>query len=311
MSLADRDGYIWYDGQLVPWREATVHVLAHGLHYGTSVFEGVRCYETDDGPAIFRLPEHSKRLLDSAHIIGMKIPHTQAELSAAQCEVVRANQLSSCYIRPLAFYGADQLGIAAETNPVHVIVAAWPWGTYLGKESLEKGIRVKISSFSRLHVNANMCLAKAGGHYLNSVLAHTEVARDGYDEALLLDVNGLLAEGAGENLFIVRRGILYTPELTSVLEGITRDTVMRLARDMGHEIVERPLTRDALYCADEAFFTGTAAEVTPIREVDNRRIGDGKRGPITTAIQKAFFEAVRGNSVHAKDWLTPVMATAA
>lgn len=304
MSLAEKEGFIWYDGKLVPWKDATVHVLAHGLHYGTSVFEGVRCYEGTKGAGVFRLKEHNKRFFQSAHILGMKIPFTPEEIEQAYAEVIIANNLTNCYIRPLAFYGANQLGIAAQSNPVHVIIAAWPWGAYLGEEALEKGIRVKISSFSRMHVNSNMCLGKIGGHYVNSVLAHTEAATDGYDEALLLDVNGLLAEGAGENLFIISHNKIYTPALTSVLNGITRDTILTLAKDNGYDVIESSLTRDALYCADEAFFTGTAAEVTPIREVDNRQIGDGKRGPITKRLQDDFFSAIRGNNKNSDQWLT-------
>ena len=309
MSLAEKPGHkIWFDGALVPWEEATVHVLAHGLHYGTSIFEGLRCYPTDKGGAIFRLREHTERLLHSAHIIGMRIPYSMEALEQAHLQVVAANNLASCYIRPLAFYGAHTLGIAAATNPVHVAIAAWEWGTYLGEEGLAKGIRVKTSSFTRLHVNANMCRAKVGGHYVNSVLAHQEAAHDGYEEALLLDAGGLVAEGAGENLFMVRRGKIYTPMLTSALEGITRDTAITLANDLGVEVIERSITRDTLYCADEAFFTGTAAEVTPIREVDNRQIGDGARGPVTTALQQAFFELVQGRGKRSADWLVPVPA---
>ena len=306
MSLSQKEGFIWYDGELKPWRDATTHVLSHSLHYGTSIFEGVRCYQTKDGPAIFRLREHTERLFDSAHIIGMTIPFSKDDVSAAQCKAVRANNLDSCYLRPLAFYGADSLGLGASNNRVHVIVAAWTWGTYLGEEGLKNGIRIKTSSFARMHVNSNMCLAKIGGHYINSAMAHAEVARNGYDEALLLDTQGMVAEGAGENIFIVRRGKIYTPPLASVLEGITRNSVSVLAADLGYEVVERGFTRDALYCADEAFFTGTAAEVTPIREVDDRRIGDGGRGPVTAAIQQAFFDAVCGKHPRSKEWLTPV-----
>ncbi len=306
MSLAERNGFIWYDGELVPWKDATVHVLAHGLNYGTSIFEGVRCYEAINGSGIFRLKEHNKRFFQSAHILRMKIPFSPEELEQAHSDVIIANNLTSCYIRPLAFYGANQLGIAATNNPVHVIIAAWPWGTYLGEEALKNGIRVKISSFCRMHVNSNMCLGKIGGHYVNSVMSHTEAADDGYDEALLLDVNGLLAEGAGENLFVISNNKIYTPMLTSVLNGITRDTIFTLANDIGFEIIERSLTRDALYCADEAFFTGTAAEVTPIAEVDNRKIGDGKRGPITTQLQAAFFDAIKGNNKNSEKWITYV-----
>lgn len=305
-SLSNKKGVIWFDGALVPWADAKVHVLSHGLHYGTSIFEGVRCYAAAQGPAVFRLQAHTERFLQSAHILGMRVPFDACALASAQLEVVAKNELSSGYIRPVAFYGANSLGIAATSNPVHVAIAAWDWGTYLGEEGLNKGIRVKVSSFTRLHVNASMCRAKVGGHYVNSVLAHDEAARDGYDEALLLDANGLVAEGAGENLFVVRRGRLWTPELTSVLEGITRDSVMTLAEDLGLVVEERSITRDALYCADEAFFTGTAAEVTPIREVDNRPIGNGRRGPVTEAIQKAFFEAVGGRGARSDDWLSYV-----
>ncbi|MCH9704537.1 MAG: branched-chain amino acid transaminase [Proteobacteria bacterium] len=304
--LSEKEGKIWFNGKFVPWQDANVHVLSHGLHYGTSIFEGVRCYQTDTAPAIFRLADHSKRFFNSAHIMGMSIPYSISELEQAQCEAIRANHLSSAYIRPLAFYGANSLGIAASNNPVHVIVAAWEWGTYLGEEGLEKGIRVKTSSFTRLHVNVNMCRGKIGGNYINSVLAHDEAATDGYDEALLLDHNGLVSEGAGENLFVIQNGKIYTPQLTSVLEGITRDSIMVLANDLGYEVLERSITRDTLYCADEAFFTGTAAEVTPIREVDNRQIGDGKRGPITAQLQRDFFDVVQGKGKRSAEWLTPI-----
>ena len=307
MSLADRDGFIWMDGRLVPWRDATVHVLAHGLHYGVGVFEGVRVYETrSGGPAVFRLADHTARLFNSARIIGMKLPADPAAVSDAQRQVVRENKLGACYIRPFAFYGAGKLGISAADNPVHLVVAAWPWGAYLGEDAMKNGIRVKTSSFARHHVNVSMCRAKACGHYLNSVLAFAEVARNGYDEALLLDVDGLVAEGSGENLFIVRRGKIFTPDLTSALEGITRESVMTLAQDAGYEVREKRITRDEVYCADEAFFTGTAAEVTPIREVDDRPIGNGKRGPVTAELQDAFFKCVRGEGARSAEWLTPV-----
>lgn len=308
MSLSKKDGYIWRDGELTRWADATTHVLSHGLHYGTSIFEGVRCYQTDNGAAIFRLQDHTNRFFDSAHIIGMKIPFSRDDINAAQCEAVRANNLNAAYIRPLAFYGADSLGLGAADNRVHVVVAAWTWGAYLGEDGLKNGIRVKTSSFARMHVNSNMCLAKVGGHYINSVMAHAEVARNGYDEALMLDTTGMVAEGPGENLFLVRRGKLYTPPLASVLDGITRNTVFTLANDLGYDVVERGITRDALYCADEAFFTGTAAEVTPIREVDDRQIGDGGRGPVTTAVQQAFFDAAHGKHRRSAEWLTFVGA---
>jgi len=306
MSMADRDGLIWYDGKLIPWREATTHVLTHTLHYGMGVFEGVRAYETAQGPAIFRLEEHTDRLLRSAHILGMRLPYDKATLMQAQIEAVRANGLKSGYIRPMAFYGAEAMGISAKTLSVHVIVAAWPWGAYLGQEALEKGIRVKTSSFLRHHVNVTMCKAKANGNYINSILAHREAEHDGYDEALMLDVDGFVAEGSGENVFIVRRGRLYTPDPTSALEGITRDTIIKLAAEMGIEVIEKRITRDEVYCADEAFFTGTAAEVTPIRELDNRAIGAGCRGPITERLQAMYFDCVKGRSKAHAHWLTLV-----
>ncbi|MDM5148069.1 branched-chain amino acid transaminase [Candidatus Persebacteraceae bacterium Df01] len=304
-AIAEREGNIWFDGKMTPWREAKIHVLSHSLNYGVSVFEGVRCYQTDSGPAIFRLTDHTRRFFQSAHIIGMKIPFSEDDINAAQRAVVRDGGHNACYIRPLAFYGAYSLGLAVDTNPVQVIVAAWPWGAYLGEEGMEKGIRVKTSSYARYHVNTTMCRAKVSGNYVNSVLAHKEAAQDGYDESLLLDVDGLVSEGPGENLFIVVRNQLYTPELTSVLSGITRDTVMTLAQDMGYEVVEKRITRDAVYCADEAFFTGTAAEITPIRELDGRVIGSGGRGPITEALQSAFFDCVAGKHPRSANWLTP------
>lgn len=306
MPISDRDGKIWFDGKMIPWREARIHVLSHSLHYGMSVFEGVRCYETDGGPAIFRLRDHTRRLFHSAHIMGMKIPFSQEEIDEAQRAAVRENGFKSCYIRPLAFYGAESLGLSASDNPVHVAVAAWPWGTYLGEEGLQKGIRVKTSSFSRHHVNSIMCRSKTGGHYVNSIMANAEATADGYDEALLLDVDGFVAEGAGENIFIVSEGRVFTPELASVLSGITRDSVMQLAAEAGISVHERRITRDAVYCADEAFFTGTAAEVTPIRELDGRVIGGGGRGPITERLQTAFFECVKGRRAGRESWLTHV-----
>jgi branched-chain amino acid aminotransferase len=305
MSIADRDGVIWSDGKMIPWREATTHVLTHTLHYGMGVFEGLRAYETPRGPAIFRLKEHTDRLFNSAHIFMMKMPYDRATLMQAQCDVVRQNDLKSCYIRPIVFYGSEAMGISAKTLSVHVAIAAWAWGTYLGPDGLEKGIRVKTSSFTRHHVNINMCRAKSVTTYANSILAHQEVAHDGYDEALLLDVDGYVAEGAGENIFIVKQGKLYTPDMTSCLEGITRASLIELAGEIGIPVIEKRITRDEVYCADEAFFTGTAAEVTPIRELDNRMIGSGRRGPVTEKLQTLFFECARGNGKHA-DWLTYV-----
>jgi len=306
MSMSDRDGFIWYDGKLVPWRDATTHVLTHTLHYGMGVFEGVRAYKAEKGTAIFRLQEHTDRLFNSAHIFQMKMPYDKATIMAAQREVVRANKLESCYIRPIAFYGSEAMGIAATTLSTHVAVAAWPWGAYLGDEGMQKGIRVKTSSFTRHHVNINMCRAKSVSSYSNSILAHQEVANDSYDEALLLDVDGYVAEGAGENIFIVKKGKLYTPDLTSCLEGITRDSVITLAKEMGIEVIEKRITRDEVYCAEEAFFTGTAAEVTPIRELDRRTIGSGSRGPVTAKLQQAFFDCVAGKHAQHSGWLSYV-----
>ncbi|SFI84368.1 branched-chain amino acid transaminase [Nitrosomonas sp. Nm34] len=303
MSMADRDGVIWFDGKMVPWRDATTHVLTHTLHYGMGVFEGLRAYQTSKGPAIFRLVEHTDRLFNSAHIFRMTIPFDKATLMQAQKEVVKQNHLESGYIRPIVFYGAEAMGLSAKNLSVHVAIAAWPWGTYLGPDSLENGIRVKTSSFCRHHVNVNMCRAKSVATYTNSILAHQEVAMDGYHEALLLDVDGYIAEGSGENIFIIKQGKLYTPDLTSCLEGITRNSVIELAQEMNIPVIEKRITRDEVYCADEAFFTGTAAEVTPIRELDNRTIGNGKRGPITQQLQALFFDCVSGKATHHTDWL--------
>ena len=306
MSMSDRDGLIWFDGEMVPWREAQVHVLTHTLHYGMGVFEGVRAYKTDQGPAIFRLDAHTDRLFESAHIMGMNIPFDSAAINEAQRAAVRENNLQSAYIRPMCFYGSEGMGLRADNLKVHTIVAAWEWGAYLGKDGLEKGIRIKTSSYTRHHVNISMCKAKANGHYINSMLALQEALRDGYDEALLLDVDGFAAEGSGENLFVVKDGIIYTPELTSALNGITRKTIFRLASDLGLTVKEKRITRDEVYIADEAFFTGTAAEVTPIRELDGRQIGIGRRGPITEKLQSRYFDAVHGRIADYQDWLTLV-----
>ena len=304
MSMSDRDGVIWYDGKMVPWRDATTHVLTHTLHYGMGVFEGVRAYKTEQGTAIFRLKEHTDRLFRSAHILGMKMPYDKKTIADAQLAAVRDNKLESGYLRPMAFFGSEAMGISAKTLSTHVIVAAWTWGTYLGQDALDKGIRVKTSSFARHHVNITMCKAKANGNYMNSILAHQEAAADGYDEALLLDVDGFVAEGSGENIFVIRNGKLYTPDLTSALEGITRDTIITFANEIGLPVIEKRITRDEVYSADEAFFTGTAAEVTPIRELDNRAIGEGKRGPLTTQLQTMFFDCVKGKDSKHRDWLT-------
>ncbi|MGL1832592.1 branched-chain amino acid transaminase [Rhodocyclaceae bacterium SMB388] len=303
MSMADRDGLIWYDGKLVPWRDATTHVLTHSLHYGLAVFEGVRAYNTVKGTAIFRLAEHTQRLINSGKIYMMDIPYSRDELMEAQLEVVRANKLESCYIRPIAFYGSEKMGISTRGSTVHVSIAAWPWGAYLGEEGLEKGIRVKTSSYARHHVNVTMPRAKVASTYANSILANLEVTAEGYDEALLLDTQGFVAEGAGENLFVIKDGKIYEPEIASALTGITRDSVFRIAAEMDLQVQSRRLTRDDIYIADEAFFTGTAAEVTPIRELDNRVIGTGRRGPITQKIQSRFFEVVNGRAPEYESWL--------
>jgi len=306
MSMADRDGFIWYDGKLVPWREATTHVLTHSLHYGLSVFEGVRAYKTDAGTAIFRLQDHTNRLFNSAHIYQIPMPYDRDAINAAQCEVVRANRLESCYLRPLVFYGSEKMGVSPKGAQVHVAIAAWPWGAYLGEEALQNGIRVKISSYARQHVNVTMPRAKVATTYANSIIANAEALQDGYDEALLLDTEGFVAEGAGENIFIVQNGELCEPEIASALTGITRSTIHTLAAELGISVRTKRLTRDDIYIADEAFFTGTAAEVTPIREVDNRRIGSGRRGPVTERLQQAFFDAINGRNPKFRHWLTPV-----
>nr|VFJ42802.1 MAG: branched chain amino acid aminotransferase apoenzyme [Candidatus Kentron sp. FW] len=307
MTMDDRDGVIWFDGKLVPWREATVHVLTHTLHYGMGVFEGVRAYDTENGTAIFRLREHTDRLFHSARILNISIPYSKETLMDAQRQVVRENGLSSAYLRPMCFYGSEGMGLRADNLSVHVIVAAWEWGAYLGAENLERGIRVRTSSFNRHHVNAAMSKAKANGNYLNSMLALQEALACGCEEALMLDTEGFVAEGSGENIFIARDGILYTPDLSSVLDGITRKTIITLAEAANIEVREKRITRDEVYIADEAFFTGTAAEVTPIRELDDRLIGDDPPGPITKALQKTFFDQVNGRrGDHHSDWLTPV-----
>lgn len=306
MTMDDRDGVIWFDGELVPWREAKVHVLTHTLHYGMGVFEGVRAYNTDQGPAIFRLQDHTNRLFRSAKIMNMPMPYDKDTLNEAQQQVVRENNLSSAYIRPMCFYGSEDMGLRADNLSVHVIIAAWEWGAYLGAENLEQGIRIRTSSFSRHHVNAAMSKAKANGNYLNSMLALQEALSCGYDEALMLDTEGFVAEGSGENLFIVRDGQIHTPDLTSALEGITRETIISLAETAGIPVHERRITRDEVYIADEAFFTGTAAEVTPIREYDDRQIGDNPPGPVTKALQATYFDQVHGRLHDHPGWLTVV-----
>lgn len=304
--MDDRDGTIWLDGEKIPWREARIHVLTHTLHYGMGVFEGVRAYKTDKGTAIFRLEDHTQRLFRSAHILRMAMPYDQATINQACIDLLRDNKLETAYIRPMCFYGAEGMGLHAENLNVHAMIAAWSWGSYLGKEAVERGIRVKTSSFTRHHVNISMCKAKANGNYMNSMLALQEALDCGYDEALLLDNEGFVAEGSGENIFLVRNGVLYTPELTSALEGITRDTIIVLARENGLEIREGRLTRDEVYIADEVFFTGTAAEVTPVRELDGRMIGNGRIGEVTAKLQSLYFDLVNGRVTQHADWLTHV-----
>ncbi len=306
LSMADRDGWIWHDGKLVPWRTATTHVLTHSLHYGLAVFEGVRAYKTVSGTQIYRLREHMQRLINSAHIYMMKIPYSLERLMQATIDVVAANGHEACYIRPIAFYGSEKMGVSPVGAKVHVAIAAWPWGAYLGPEALNKGIRVKTASVARHHVNVTMARAKMSGTYPNSVLATLEATQHGYDEGLLLDVDGFVAEGAGENIFVIKDGVVYEPELTSALTGITRTSVIELAEGLGYTVKAKRLTRDDIYIADECFFTGTAAEVTPIRELDRRTIGEGRAGPITKALQKAFFDVVTGKDRRHKHWLTPV-----
>jgi branched-chain amino acid aminotransferase len=306
MSTADRDGFIWFDGKLVPWRDATVHVLTHTLHYGMGVFEGVRAYDTKNGTCIFRIEEHTQRLINSAKILGMKIPYSFDEIVDAQIEVVKENKLTSGYIRPMCFYGAEGMGLRADGLKEHLIVAAWEWGSYFSKENLQKGIRVKTSSYNKHFVNSSMCKAKANGNYINSMLALQEALNGGYDEALLLDTNGFVAEGSGENIFIVTEGKIVTPELTSALDGITRRSVIEFAHDLGIEIITKPITKDEIYIAEEAFFTGTAAEVTPIRELDDKTIGNGEMGNITKELQKLYFKVVNGEEKKYNKWLKPI-----
>jgi len=306
MSMADRDGHIWLDGEMVPWREAKTHVLTHTLHYGLGCFEGVRAYNTANGPAIFRLKEHTDRLFRSAHILNMKMPFSKEELNEAQCAAVRENNLDEAYLRPMVFLGSEGMGLRADNLKVHVMVAAWSWPSYMSPEAKEMGIKVRTSSYTRHHVNITMCKAKANGNYINSMLALNEAIASGCEEALLLDNEGYVAEGSGENIFILRDGVLHTPELTSCLEGITRQTILDFASELNIPVKERRITRDEVYIADEAFFTGTAAEVLPIRELDGRAIGAGKRGPVTEKLQAMYFDAVKGKLEARMGWLTPV-----
>jgi branched-chain amino acid aminotransferase len=297
---------IWMNGKFVAWDDAKIHVLTHSLHYGTGVFEGIRCYKAEAGSAVFRLREHVERLFDSAHICQLDIAYSREAVTEAILETIRVNKIEACYIRPIAYIGYGAMGIFPKENPVELVIAVWPWGSYLGDEGLKNGIRVKISSFVRPHVNATMVRSKTTANYANSLLAKREALRDGYHEAILLDTDGYVAEGSGENIFIVRKGFIKTPPLTAILEGITRETVMQLAAERGIRVVEERFTRDELYLADEAFFTGTAAEMTPIREVDNRAIGAGKPGPVTMELQAAFFDIVHGRDSRHEEWLTYV-----
>ena len=310
-SMSDRDGKIWMDGKMVEWRDAKIHVLSHTLHYGCGAIEGVRAYNTANGTAVFRLEEHTERLFNSAKILRMNVPFSKKEIMDVQREVVRANKLESCYIRPLVWIGDKKLGVSPKGNTIHLMVAAWAWGAYLGEEGLKKGIRVKTSSYTRHHVNITMTQAKAVSNYTNSILANMEVTDEGYDEALLLDSSGFVSEGAGENIFVVKNGVIFTPDLSAgALNGITRNTVLHIAQDLGLEVVQKRITRDEVYIADEAFFTGTAAEVTPIRELDRIPLGKddyvGSRGPITEKIQNAFFDIVNGRNPKYAHWLTKV-----
>ncbi|MES2718416.1 MAG: branched-chain amino acid transaminase [Pseudomonadota bacterium] len=307
MSMSDRDGKIWMDGQMVDWRDAKIHVLSHTLHYGCGAFEGVRAYNTAQGTAIFRLQEHTERLFNSAKILRMAIPFTPEQVMQAQKDVVRENKLESCYLRPLVWIGDEKLGVSPKGNTIHLMVAAWPWGAYLGEEGLARGIRVKTSSYTRHHVNITMTQAKAVSNYTNSILANMEVTEEGYDEALLLDTAGFVSEGAGENIFVIKKGVVYTPDLSAgALNGITRDTIFNICRDLGLTLKEKRITRDEVYICDEAFFTGTAAEVTPIRELDRITLGQGSRGPITEKIQAAFFGIVNGRNPKYAEWLSKV-----
>lgn len=306
VSMSDLDGLIWLDGEMVPWREAKVHVLTHTLHYGLGVFEGVRAYKTDKGASIFRLEDHTNRLFGSAHILGMDMPFSKEQLNEAQRQVVRENNLEAAYMRPLCFLGSEGMGLRADHLQTHVMIAAWNWPSYVSPELMEHGMKVRTSSYTRHHVNVTMCKAKAVGNYTNSILALREALDSGADETLLLDTEGYVAEGSGENIFVIRDGVLMTPELTSCLDGITRNTIMRFAEDLGLKVIERRITRDEVYVADEAFFTGTAAEVLPIQSLDGRVIGSGTRGPITTQMQTLYFDQVTGRRAEYPEWLTPV-----
>ena len=305
-TMADRDGVIWFDGEMVEWRDAKIHVLTHTLHYGMGVFEGLRAYRAEQGTAIFRLQAHTDRLFESAAIMNMEIPFDADTLNKAQCAAVNENNLESAYIRPMCFYGSEGMGLRADNLKVHVMVAAWEWGAYLGQEALENGIRIRKSTFIKNDSHPSMYLAKANGNYINSMLALDEAMSKGYDEALLLDSKGNVAEGSGENIFMIKEGVLYTPTLTASLNGITRNTIITLAKELGYDVVETTMKIEELYDADEVFFTGSAAEVTPIREIDDNKIGNGSRGPITEKLQTMYFDLVHGRLDIHPDWLTYV-----
>ena len=303
MTMEDRDGFIWMDGEWLDWREAKVHVLTHTLHYGMGAFEGVRAYETDHGPAIFKLEEHTERLFNSTRILGMKIPFDAATLNQAQREVVSKNNLKSAYIRPMCFYGSEGMGLRADNLKVHTMIAAWEWGAYLGEDNMKNGIRIRTSSYVRHPAHPTLSGAKTNGNYINSMMALKEALEHGFDEALMLDIDGFVSEGSGENIFVIKDEVIYTPNLTSALPGITRDTIVTLAKSMGYEIVEKKLSCDQIYASDEAFFTGTAAEVTPIRDLDGNQIGIGSRGPITEKLQSLYFDCVYGRNADYRHWI--------
>ena len=305
-TMADRDGVIWFDGEMVEWRDAKIHVLTHTLHYGMGVFEGLRAYKAEQGTAIFRLQAHTDRLFESAAIMNMEIPFDADTLNKAQCAAVKENNLESAYVRPMCFYGSEGMGLRADNLKVHVMVAAWEWGAYLGQEALENGIRIRKSTFIKNDSHPSMYLAKANGNYINSMLALDEAMSKGYDEALLLDSKGNVAEGSGENIFMIKEGVLYTPTLTASLNGITRNTIITLAKELGYDVIETTMKIEELYDADEVFFTGSAAEVTPIREIDDISIGNGSRGPITEKLQTMYFDLVHGRLDVHSDWLNYV-----
>jgi len=303
MTMEDRDGFIWMDGEWLDWREAKVHVLTHTLHYGMGAFEGVRAYETEEGPAIFKLEEHTERLFNSTQILGMKIPYDAETLNQAQREVITRNNLKSAYIRPMCFYGSEGMGLRADNLKVHTMVAAWEWGAYLGEDNMKNGIRIRTSSYVRHPAHPSLSGAKTNGNYINSMMALKEALDHGFDEALMLDIDGYVSEGSGENIFVIKDGVLYTPYLTSALPGITRDTIVTLAKSLGYEIIEKKLSCEEIYASDEAFFTGTAAEVTPIRDLDGRQIGGGTRGPITEKLQSLYFDCVHGRNTDFMCWI--------